>query len=137
MNYLLDTHIWLWSLMEPERLNKNIARVLQDKDNQLFISPITIWETLILAEKGRIELVPSPNEWIVEAIQRSPVKEAKLSHSIAIKSRTIKLPHKDPSDRFIAATAWEHNLILITEDEKLKESTQIKIFKTSFSHGLL
>jgi PIN domain nuclease of toxin-antitoxin system len=58
----------------------------------------------------------------------SPVQEASLSHSIAVKSRIIGLPHKDPADRFIAATAWENDLILITEDEKLKESKQIKVF---------
>lgn len=106
---------------------KTLCRCL----NELFISPITVWETLILAEKGRIELSLSPNEWIAEAFRRSPVKEAKLSCSIAIRSRKIELPHKDPADRFIAATAWENDLILITEDEKLKKSKQIKVFKTA------
>ena len=129
MKYLLDTHIWLWSLLDPERLDIRIIDLLANKDNELFISPITVWETLVLAEKGRIELSPSPDEWIVEAVKRSPVKEAPLSHAIAIKSRNIELPHKDPADRFIAATAWENDLILITEDKKLKESKQIKVLK--------
>ena len=128
MKFLLDTHIWLWSLLEPGKLDKNIAEVLKNKDNELFISPITIWETMILAEKGRIELHPSPKEWISEALKRSPVKEAKLSHAIAIKSRLIELPHKDPADRFIAATAWEYDLTLITVDKKLREAKQIKIY---------
>ncbi len=131
MKYLLDTHIWLWSLLEPDRLEEKIVTVLESKDNELFISPITVWETLILAEKGRIELRPSPNEWITEALKRSPVKEAELSHAIAIRSRFIELPHKDPADRFIAATAWENDFILITEDGKLKESKQIKLLKTA------
>ena len=47
------------------------------------------------------------------------------------KRRCIELPHKDPADRFIAATAWENDLMLITEDEILKESKQIKLFKTA------
>jgi len=55
------------------------------------------------------------------------VKEAKLSHSIAVKSRLIALPHKDPADRFIAATAWEYGLTLITIDEKLREARQIDV----------
>jgi PIN domain nuclease of toxin-antitoxin system len=131
MKYLLDTHIWLWSLLEPDKLDANVVKVLENKDNELFISPITIWETLILAEKKRIELLPSPNEWIAEALKRSPVKETQLSHSIVIKSRCIELPHKDPADRFIAATAWENDFVLITADEKLKESKQIKILKTA------
>jgi len=82
-----------------------------------------------LAEKGRIELIPSAHKWIIEAIQISFVKEAKLSHAIAIKSREIKLSHKDPADRFIAATAWENDLILITEDERLKELKNIKLLR--------
>ena len=129
MKYLLDTHIWLWSLLEPERLGENILKVLDNKENELFISPISLWETMILAEKGKIELWPTIDEWISEALKRSPVKEAVLTHAIAIKSRKIELPHKDPADRFIAATALENDLILITEDEKLKESEQIKVFK--------
>ena len=90
MKYLPDTHIWLWSLPEPDKLDENIVRVLENKDNELFISPITVWETLILAEKGRIELSPLPNEWIAEALKRSPVKEAKLSHTIAINTICVK-----------------------------------------------
>ena len=46
-------------------------------------------------------------------------------------NRCIELPHKDPADRFIAATAWENDFVLITEDEKLKESKQIKILKAA------
>jgi len=126
MKYLLDTHIWLWSLLDPDRLGTNIIELLENKESELFISPITVWEILVLAEKGRIELRLSPKEWIVEALKRSPVKEAKLSHEIAIKSRQIQLPHKDPADRFIAATALENDLTLITEDKKLKESKEIK-----------
>jgi PIN domain nuclease of toxin-antitoxin system len=127
MRYLLDTHIWLWTLLEPDKLDSDIAEVLRNRDNELFLSPITVWETLILAEKERIELYPSPKEWVLEALKRSPVKEAKLSHAIALKSRLIELPHKDPADRFIAATAWEYDLTLITVDEILREAKQIKV----------
>jgi PIN domain nuclease of toxin-antitoxin system len=127
MKYLLDTHIWLWSLLDPDKLGTNMIELIENKENELFISPITVWEILVLAEKGRIELRPSPEEWIVEALKRSPVKEATLSHEIAIKSRQIQLPHKDPADRFIAATALENDLTLITEDKKLKESKEIKV----------
>ena len=129
MKYLLDTHIWLWSLLEPERLDRTVISVLKDQRNELFISPITIWETLILAEKGRIDLGASPFEWINEALQRTPVREIPLSCSIAVKSRTLDLPHQDPADRFIAATAWEHDLILITEDGKLNQSRQVKLLQ--------
>ena len=128
MRFLLDTHIWLWGLLDPGKLDQNVAEVLENDENELFISPITVWETLILAEKGRLELHPSPEKWVLEALKRSSVKEAILSHAIAIKSRLITLPHKDPADRFIAETAWEHDLTLISMDEKLRKSKQLKIY---------
>lgn len=74
--------------------------------------------------------MPSPADWVKEALKRSPVKEALLSHAVAVRSRLIELPHHDPADRFIAVTAWEYNLTLITMDEKLKEAKQIKVFRT-------
>lgn len=126
MKYLLDTHIWLWSLLEPRRIGADAVAILQDDDNELFISPITPWEIMILAERGRMELYPSPQEWIDEALRRSPVKEAKLSHAVAVKSRRIELPHQDPADRFIAATAWEYGMILITAHQRLKAAQQIQ-----------
>jgi PIN domain nuclease of toxin-antitoxin system len=109
--------------------------ILEDQNNDLFISPITIWEALILAEKGRINLGPSPIEWIDEALRRTPVQELPLSCAIAVKSRTLELPHQDPADRFIAATAWEHDLILITEDGKLNQSHQVKLLKRKPATG--
>lgn len=127
MKYLLDTHIWLWSLLEPSRINLQVAEILSNGENELFISPISLWETLILAEKGKIELHPTPEEWISKAIDRSSVKEAKLSHAIALKSRQIDLPHQDPADRFIAATAWEYGLILISADEKVRKSQTVQV----------
>ncbi len=136
MKFLLDTHIWLWSLLEAHRLHRSISEVLENDINELFISPITIWETMILAEKQRIVLMPSPAEWVKEALKHSPVKEALLSHAVAIKSRLIELPHHDPADRFIAATAWEYNMTLITIDEKLRESKQIKVFKSTYPKSL-
>ncbi len=68
------------------------------------------------------------HEWIVKAIEQSQVKEIQLSHAVAIKSRMLEVSHQDPADRFIAATAWEYDLILMTVDEKLIQSKQIAIF---------
>ena len=125
MKYLLDTHIWLWSLLQPENINAEIVAILIDESSELFISPISLWEILILAEKGKIELRPTPEAWIAEALERSPVKEAVLTHAIAISSRTLELPHQDPADRFIAATALVNDMKLLTADKRLRDAPQI------------
>jgi PIN domain nuclease of toxin-antitoxin system len=53
---LQDTHIWLWSLLEPDRLARRVAEELEKPDNELWLSPVSVWEFLILVEKGRVSL---------------------------------------------------------------------------------
>ncbi len=117
--YLLDTHIFLWSLLEPERLKPDIATALDAVDNELWLSPITLWEVMVLEQKGRIELEEPPANWLKHVLDKIPFKQAVLDHSVAIKSRGIKVPHEDPADRFILATAIIYELTLITADRNM------------------
>ncbi len=119
MKLLLDTHIWLWYLLGDKRLSTNLQTVIAEETTELWLSPISIWETLILAEKGRISLQPDTVTWINLALQTLEIIEAPLINQIAILSRQIQLPHQDPADRFIAATAVHYNLILATVDSNL------------------
>ena len=52
MRLLLDIHVWIWRLLEPERLSDNVSEQLTDPRNQLCLSPISVLETLVLARKG-------------------------------------------------------------------------------------
>ena len=120
--YLLDTHVLLWCLLEPERLSEKVAREVDNPANELWISPITTWEIMILAEKGRIELNTDPTAWMESVLNAVPFRQAALNHEVAMKSRGIQLPHQDPADRFIAASAVVYDLILITSDNLLIDS---------------
>jgi PIN domain nuclease of toxin-antitoxin system len=119
LNILLDTHIWLWYLQGSDRLSKQLKEELEKPDNELWLSPITIWEVMVLAEKGKIELSTQPATWVKKYLRSLDFKEAQLTVEIAIKSRQISLPHQDPADRFIAATALEYKLTLATVDQHL------------------
>lgn len=119
MKLLLDTHIWLWYLLGDKRLSTELQTIIPDETTELWLSPVSIWETLILAEKGRISLQPDAFEWIDLALKILEICEAPLVRQIAILSRQIELPHQDPADRFIAATAVYHNLPLATVDGNL------------------
>ena len=124
MRYLLDTHIWIWSLSDPDKLSKEVRAILSDPVNQLFISTISIWEFLVLVEKERIFIDGTIDEWLAIAIDEADIKELPLDKTIAIHSRRIDLPHQDPADRFIAATAKVNELTLITSDKKIVASTR-------------
>ena len=127
MKLLLDTHIWLWSLLEPEKLSRPVARALRSEKNELWLSPISTWEALLLAEHGRIVLEPSADEWLSEVFRRAPMREALITHAIARESRRITLAHNDPADRFLAATARLLDLTLVTADERLLGSREFAV----------
>ena len=117
MKLLLDTHIWLWSLIEPDRLGKRTRAELENSGNELWLSPISTWEALTLHDKGRVYLAAEVNEWI--ARNTAPFREAPLTHEIAIAARQLRLIQRDPADRFLAATAQVLDLTLVTADASL------------------
>ncbi|PZU95124.1 MAG: PIN domain nuclease [Pseudanabaena sp.] len=119
MRLLLDTHIWLWYLLADNRLSGELKSLIADPTTELWLSPISIWETIILAEKRRISLQPNTSEWINLSLQNLETREALLNYEIAILSRKIALSHQDPADRFIAATAVFYKLTLATVDQNL------------------
>jgi PIN domain nuclease of toxin-antitoxin system len=116
---LLDTHVWLWSLAAPERLGRKVRARLEDEASEVWLSPISVWELLVLAERGRVRLDAEPRAWVAEALERAPLEEAVLNHEVALRSREVALPHQDPADRFLVATALTYELTLVTADETL------------------
>lgn len=119
MNYLLDTHIWLWSLLEPERLTKRLATVLTAEDARLWLSPLSVWEALLLIERKRVVVDDPAERWIRDALARSPIEEAPVTYEVAFASRALKTRHRDPVDRFLAATAQVFDFTLVTADADL------------------
>ena len=119
MRLLLDTHIWLWSHLEPERLARRVSAALLAPDSEIWVSPISIWELLLLVEKRRVVVDGDPHEWIETAWLRAPTHEASLNREVAQRSRSVRVPHQDPADRFLAATAEVFDLTLVTDDQHL------------------
>lgn len=117
MKLLLDTHIWIWMMQEPKRLGRRVQQSLQDEHNELWLSPISSWEVLLLHSKQRIQLQSDPGAWIAKAAH--DFREAPLTHEIVVVSQQLMLPHADPADRFLAGTARVLGLTLVTADANL------------------
>ena len=123
MKFLLDTHIWLWGLREPNRLGPRVLEELHDNANEVWLSPISTWEALLLHSKGRIRLCADLAQWFVESTLG--MREAPLTHEIALVAQNLTM-HQDPADRFLAATAQVLDLTLVTADERLLGLRNIK-----------
>jgi PIN domain nuclease of toxin-antitoxin system len=129
MKLLLDTHIWIWSISEPQRLTRRVARELDSAQNQLWLSPISIWETLILHRKGRLKIPEGFSTWVTRALTTMPLTEAPLTFEVADALSTINLPHADPADMFLAASAKAFGLTLVTSDRNLLRISEISVME--------
>ena len=117
MKLLLDTHIWLWSRSDPKLIGKRVWAELENDANELWLSPISTWEALILHRKGKIVLHADPIHWVEQMVLG--FREAPLTHEVVVTAEGPQLSHADPADRFLAATAKVLALTLVTADRKL------------------
>ena len=120
MKLLLDTHIWIWSLSEPSKIDPRIEKALKNPANEKWLSPISVWEFRTLVEKGRLKSLLNIEETIVQAMAEFPLKEAPLTTEVVLAMGKIHLPHRDPADAFLAATAIVFDLTLVTADARLR-----------------
>ena len=119
MKLLIDTHIWLWSLLEPKRLSRRVAQALLKPANEVWLSPISAWEIIVLCGKGRLILQPDASGWIAAALASTPLKQAPITNEVVMATEKVTLPHKDPADYFLAASAQTYGLTLVTADDNL------------------
>ena len=126
MRVLLDTHVWLWRLLEPERVPTGIEAVLADPKTEIHLSPISAWETLVLARKGRLALDRTPMEWVWAALSRSRPVMVPLTHEIAIQSESLEgFTSRDPADRFLVACALIEGLTMASVDRRMLEFSEL------------
>lgn len=119
MKLLLDTHIWLRAVLWPEKLSLELRRLLDRQSNELFLSPISVWEAGSLARGGRLKIKTSFSSWVSDALSRVPIQEASLNFAVAEEAARIHLPQGDLGDLLLAATASVLDLTLVTQDTEL------------------
>ncbi len=127
MKLLLDTHVWLWALQAPSRLNPRVRTELKNPANELWLSPVSTWEALLLNDRGRVRLPDNLAEWLAQAT--APFRETAFTHEIVLAAQHLPLPHRDPADRFLAATALVMDLTLVTSHDLLLGLGTIRTMK--------
>jgi PIN domain nuclease of toxin-antitoxin system len=127
LKLLLDTHIWVWGVLDPGRLSARVARQLVNPENEIWLSAVSVWELRLLHDKGRLKLMPDAVSWINDNLSRLNIREAPLTFEVALAISSLNLPHNDPADGFIAATAKVFGLTLVTADEQLARLKDIAV----------
>ena len=123
MKLLLDTHVWIWYVLGSEDLPSSLRAALDDAIGRCWLSPISLWETYLLVEKGRFRINGVYQHWVEQALETVPMREAALDFKVAREVETLNLPHNDPADHFIAATALVYGQTLVTLDQNLVDAS--------------
>ncbi len=123
IHYLLDTHAAVWLLEGNSNLGVGAQTAIEGED-AIAIASISLLEIALLAERGTLTLKPSLGAGLAAFVAKLEILP--LDAQIAADAVCVELPHRDPFDRVITATARAHGLTLITKDRKIVDATVVE-----------
>ena len=117
MRYLLDTHIFIWWILDHPKLLKSFRDIIGDSSNELFFSSASAWEIVIKATLGKLSLPGNAVEWIRKHLDFNRINALPITVEHALMLHELPNLHKDPFDRIMVAQARCEGLTIITDDE--------------------
>ena len=120
--YLLDTHSLIWAIVDEDKLSKNVLKILQDKNNRLFVSAVSFWEIAIKHGKGKLDLDNFQIQFMPDYCRFLGMEQIPLMPEDAINYSNLPVyeNHKDPFDRMLIHQCIRHNYTLVSKDDKMK-----------------
>lgn len=120
MDLLLDTHVFLWFISGDERLPLAWKKVIQEPANDVYLSVVSLWESVVKYQLGKLPLPFPPEKYLPEQRERHLITSLPL-HEASV-SFLPQLPdlHRDPFDRMLVCQALQRNLTLVTSDAKIQ-----------------
>jgi PIN domain nuclease of toxin-antitoxin system len=129
VKYILDTHVWIWWNMNPEKLSSAVRKLIEmtSKYEELLLSAISPWEFSKLLEKRRLAISIDPEDWIRLALEMPKLRLLPLSPVLAYRSTILPPPfHDDPADQIIVASAREEGATILTSDDRIRSYKHVK-----------
>jgi PIN domain nuclease of toxin-antitoxin system len=128
MKLLLDTHVFLWYISKDSRLSNAMLENIRNPDNEVFLSVVSVWETIIKYQIGKLPLPQRPEIYLPIQRKRHSISSLILEESSVCHLSKLPSIHRDPFDRILICQAIEHGLTIATVDNAIK-SYAIKILK--------
>lgn len=121
MRVLLDTHAFLWAVLEPEKLSRKARKLLQDPETEIVLSSVSALEIATKYRLGRLSQAQSVVQGYEKAVNGLQAVELGVSRAHAMKAGLWEMAHRDPFDRLLAAQAHLEGLPLLTNDRALAQ----------------
>jgi PIN domain nuclease of toxin-antitoxin system len=120
MRWLLDTHVWLWLQVSPERLSGDTLALLGDVENEILLSSASCWEIAIKHGLGKIALPAAPSVYVPSRMAQSGTLPLPVLPAHALRVAELPPHHRDPFDRLLIAQAQHERLPLVSADPALR-----------------
>ncbi len=121
MNYLVDTHVRLWSFIEPEKLSQRVRELLLDEENAIYYGQFSLWEISIKYCLKKIELIKKTPEQFYEELESSFYLCRKITNQELVSFHKLPFEHKDPFDRALIWQSIQNDYVFISSDSKLDQ----------------
>jgi len=120
--YLLDTHTFIWAIVDKNRLSERVLKLLHNNENCLFVSAVSFWEMAIKHGKGKLYLENFQFNEIPNYCKRLGIAQIPLTPEEAINYSNFPYleNHKDPFDRMLVYQCIRGNYTLVSKDDKMK-----------------
>ena len=115
MNFLLDTHTFIWFSEGDEQLSSTALTLIQDPNNRIFVSTISVWEMAIKINLSKLPLV-NPLQQLVANLQKQQIELITPTLNAIYSIQNLPLFHRDPFDRMLIALALDQKLSIIGRD---------------------
>lgn len=116
MNYLLDTHTFLWWCAADKQLSSTAITIISDAQNHIFVSAVSGWEIAIKSRLGKLPLPDKPNAFMAAMLKLHAFEVLEISMRHAVAEYELDNHHSDPFDRLLISQAKLEDLTLITND---------------------
>lgn len=119
--YILDTQVFLWAHIRPEKLSKTANKILSNAENRLYLSSISVWEIGTKHILHKLKLPENPEVFIPKVIAESGYAVLPFTLEHALKQSHLPWIHGDPFDRMLVAQSMQENIPLISSDSTIHE----------------
>lgn len=124
MNYLVDTHILLWSFIDPDKLSQQVQEILLNEENSIYYSQFSLWEISIKFGLGKLELKKKSPEEFYNELENSFYLCKEITNEELITYHRLPFEHKDPFDRALIWQSILNKYTFISSDRKLEPYTK-------------
>ena len=121
MRVLLDSHAFLWWIVDDPRLSPGAREVIAEGDNEVFFSAASAWELAIKSRLGRLRMPADFERFVTDQVDLNGFSVLPVQLSHALRVHALPEHHKDPFDRMLVAQAQVEDMLLVSRDRRLAD----------------